>query len=1768
MRKAILPATMASILAGGIVASSVLLTGSKTASAYTVDFNEGDYSSWDGNTYTFDWYENPTSVDNVITYTISSASDLAGLAVITNDLSDSTFNYITDKLSESDKAYATTVDDFEGKVVKLDTDVDLADFDWLGIGYPWNTTALTASTELVNTEGQRVTYNAVDYIPDDTVDPWVGDKNGNPISTRYKEYPEAELRFRDIVQPISTDSIYNIVENPSKKLTVNDNGITRPMGATYLIAYSDDFAAHADAGFGPWAYPVAEISSLDFEKDVVAPYTFKDIKGYTATKGFAGTFDGQNHKVKGLNPDTTWTDDTTERLTTYEPIARGLFSMLDEKGTIKDLAVKGKYDNEICSYSSLLCAYNYGLIDNCYVDGQMSQSLVEQIYPIARDYDPDGSVYELSSTAGTVMPSGNAGFMTSQNYGTISNSYTVGEVTQAFRQFGFFASTNYGTIKNCENRANLSSSRVTTDFHTDEWGSTSNSFLHIPDECSAIYSDYTDIMGQHCLETPDDEISWCSTQLVRQLYSIPDDLKVDIANQLLLFTTAAKAGVVGSGSDPYTLTFEEQLWIPALYQTEVGESVAANHLYGQYIETIAGGIVGINKGSVENCANSGTLQSLKNITDDSTFSAYTSDYDSLDKAEDVYDYIRPYNAYSLFSTAGSRAVIVGGIAGVNLDTIKDSVNSGDIYADKGFTPSNTNFGGSLIAVTANGFYCNDIKYTFEDGTTYYSPWGCRWWADDNTQNYDGTSEVAHYHYDRNMPYPMVLKQYRGVQEIYAGIVGANTGTLESCDNLGHTESTEYYTEPYDIAYCSNANNLAGVAANITHLITSNNKPCKYITNTNLQDIESEQYLAYNIEQTRNYNITCSDIRMSNVGLCQYNIEGAESGSFNFKNIVLNGTAEYVAQNMSYANFSSLYTSTRLAKEKITECTITDCLIDGYINTVLENDKVNGTASKVYDFDRFQGSPIANSAVNSKLSNIAIVDSNFFALGKFNDCILENIEIYNQNIVTDLPRMSGLGKFINCTLRNIKDFGDNAIMSCDNCDVSNLLIVGNISEQFVKDQVATKQDFDTEGYVRRIYRLEEGYLYFFKDSQCKDMYLESAVDFEFTDPLESGKFQDIPGILKAYTDTNEFDHCAVVTPEGMVSYTSSNITWDPDESIATDAKLVFSSDSAESGALAYYLDHGNLADRTYEYTVAMGDTVSIFELVPSSIKRYLTDEKIAELSEERTLPIYTRKKINESEDSYYRIKSEAISSDIGYISISVDRNRKTFSTNNSSNLFPKTEVFYVPGELVNIESTTRNDFELKHITLKTGEVSRELEPSSKQNSIWKFEPIETTNCDIQLLSQWKGLWDIEVEETLAEWIQINTSVVKASEDSLVYISYDVQDPDYAVSELYYYPYTRTGDNGWVIDTSKKYDINLLDGYFKMPDSKIRIYAERVDNLAELKDIVIAGVHGEFRGSHMITINLDASADVTNLAIDSVELSEGAVVSPEVGTHVDFSKPVEFTVTAGSGIEETYTVKVQPIRDGYITQFDLRGRHGVIDDEAGTITITLSESESVSDSVPYIVWSGIDITPEVSESQDFSGEVSYTVTSSTGELKTYQVIVKRQLFDDSITDFVLQTEDIELKYSVNKDTNTILVEYPYGTDVSKVLLQKFTFEGIDSNMTEGQYLNLTVTNKVWIVDDLGNTKEYSLVANEQSNPTKKITQFVLFGCSADIDQSTNTITITIPAKYDITNIAPDAIAFEGKSLTDLTKRQDFTKMVTYTVEGFEGASRQYSVQVIRK
>lgn len=242
--------------------------------------------------------------------------------------------------------------------------------------------------------------------------------------------------------------------------------------------------------------------------------------------------------------------------------------------------------------------------------------------------------------------------------------------------------------------------------------------------------------------------------------------------------------------------------------------------------------------------------------------------------------------------------------------------------------------------------------------------------------------------------------------------------------------------------------------------------------------------------------------------------------------------------------------------------------------------------------------------------------------------------------------------------------------------------------------------------------------------------------------------------------------------------------------------------------------------------------------------------------------------------------------------------------------------------------------------------------------------------------------------------------------------------------------------------------------------------------------------------VITFTLAAGTDLTAVPVE-MSLPDGATVEPASGSVVDFSSgPVIFTVT-NNGISREYTANVAAYGDPKMLAFSIGTNVGVINEDEGTIDVTVGSTEDIKKLVPiYIIPRGTTATPQSGVAQDFTSPVKYTIVSNDGFTgKSYFVKVK-QLPAPYITSFKTGTDICSITGIVDNDASTVVMDFPSGTNLSAITPLITITEGstispntaVVQNFSNGS-INYTVTN----VEGL--TKTYAVTARI-INSSKKI------------------------------------------------------------------------------
>ncbi|PKV51195.1 leucine rich repeat (LRR) protein [Aquimarina sp. MAR_2010_214] len=258
--------------------------------------------------------------------------------------------------------------------------------------------------------------------------------------------------------------------------------------------------------------------------------------------------------------------------------------------------------------------------------------------------------------------------------------------------------------------------------------------------------------------------------------------------------------------------------------------------------------------------------------------------------------------------------------------------------------------------------------------------------------------------------------------------------------------------------------------------------------------------------------------------------------------------------------------------------------------------------------------------------------------------------------------------------------------------------------------------------------------------------------------------------------------------------------------------------------------------------------------------------------------------------------------------------------------------------------------------------------------------------------------------------------------------------------------------------------------------------------------------------------------------------------------------------------------------------------VIDENAYTITVTVPYGTNVTALQPSITLSAqATVAPGNEMAQDFTNARNYTVTAQDGSKQAYTVtVIVVSNTEKAITSFVFTASQnnalsADVTATIDETTHTITATVPSGTDMT-ALKPSITLSS-QATVTPGNEIVQNFTNAVtYTVTAVDSTTQgYTVTVTIAPNTEKAITVFVLAASintalsadvTAEIDETTHTITATVPSGTDVTALKP-TIALSAQQATvspgnEVT--QDFTNALTYTVTAGDSTTQEYTVTVV--
>jgi hypothetical protein len=265
-----------------------------------------------------------------------------------------------------------------------------------------------------------------------------------------------------------------------------------------------------------------------------------------------------------------------------------------------------------------------------------------------------------------------------------------------------------------------------------------------------------------------------------------------------------------------------------------------------------------------------------------------------------------------------------------------------------------------------------------------------------------------------------------------------------------------------------------------------------------------------------------------------------------------------------------------------------------------------------------------------------------------------------------------------------------------------------------------------------------------------------------------------------------------------------------------------------------------------------------------------------------------------------------------------------------------------------------------------------------------------------------------------------------------------------------------DSQWIVEAQNTFD-NL-----GLPTPAGSDKAEIIDVMLMNDTKTNVTTHTEIHpDTDSVFVEVLAGTDVTNMYAD-INVSAGAEITPGPNEVLDFTNPLQFTVTAENGIaSKVWTIKVTVAAaqssEADIQDFNIPGMVGdeTIDWTAHTVDVLMPYGTDLSNLTPTIEISvGATISPESGVAMDFSSPVAYQVTAQDGTVVNWTVTVTTEQAN------VVKIKDIQMTADASGDSPLLGQIVQFNGVVTALNIYKGTFKGYYVQDTVGAWSGIYV------------------------------------------------------------------------------------------------------------
>lgn len=333
------------------------------------------------------------------------------------------------------------------------------------------------------------------------------------------------------------------------------------------------------------------------------------------------------------------------------------------------------------------------------------------------------------------------------------------------------------------------------------------------------------------------------------------------------------------------------------------------------------------------------------------------------------------------------------------------------------------------------------------------------------------------------------------------------------------------------------------------------------------------------------------------------------------------------------------------------------------------------------------------------------------------------------------------------------------------------------------------------------------------------------------------------------------------------------------------------------------------------------------------------------------------------------------------------------------------------------------------------------------------------------------------------------------------------------------------------------------------------------------------------NHTVAVGVPYGTNLTALT-PTITVSEQATMNPTSGAAANFSSAVVYTVTAGSGTTQEWTVTVTPATnsatDIVTFSFAEQTAAATIDAANHTVNIQVATGTSLTALMPTITVSDqATVSPASGVAQDFSAPVAYTVTAGNGSTQAWTITVTVAPAPLSNAKDILTFSLAEQTAAATIDATgrTIAIEVATGTNVTSLVPTITVSVAASISPASGAAQDFTSAVVYTVTAEDASTQAWTVTVTVAPAPAplssaKDILTFELAEQTgaATIDGVAQTVQIEVANGTNVASLSPTITVSVGASIDPASGvAQDFTNAVVYTVTAEDGTTQAWTATV---